>query len=138
MPTAAARRLVNRRDQAPDPAAHAGIPAGFDRHDYRETLVAHDVSFAWRHFQFWAEIQAARFEAPRVGNLDTIVGYAEAKYRFTPRFSAAVRWNQQWYGHVTTTAGQAERWGRRTWRLDVAPAISMERSIDLPLSRSSR
>jgi hypothetical protein len=121
-----------------DRAAHPNIPAGFNRHDYQETVVAHDLSFAWRHFQLWAEIYAARFTVPRVGPLDTVAGYVEAKYRFTPRFSTAVRWSQQVYGHVTDSAGQSMRAGRQTWRFEVAPAWRLTPQTQIKLQYSLR
>jgi hypothetical protein len=121
-----------------DRSLHTRIPAGFDRHDYRETVIAQDLSFAWRHFQLWGEVYAARFAAPRVGNLDTVAGYVEAKYRFTPRFSAAVRWNQQFFGRVTDAAGESVRWGRETWRLDVAPAWRLTPQTQFKLQYSLR
>lgn len=114
--------LSASRGEYLDRATHTRIPAGFSRHDYRQTLVAHDLSFAWRHFQLWGEVMIARFEAPQIGDLDTVAWYAEAKYRFTPRFSGAVRWGQQHFDEVTTAAGESVQWGRRTWRLEVAPA----------------
>lgn len=116
-----------------DRSQHPGIPAGFDRHDYQETVVAHDLSFAWRHFQLWMEIYAARFSVPRVGALETVAGYVEAKYRFTPQFSTAMRWSQQTFGQVTNSAGQPVRAGRQTWRLEVAPAWRLTSQAQIKL-----
>lgn len=114
--------LSASRGEYLDRTTHPRIPVGFTRHDYRETLVAHDLSFAWRHFQLWAEVMAARFETPRLGSFDTLAWYTEAKYRFTPRFSAAMRWGQQHFDRVATTTGDRVQWGRQTWRFEVAPA----------------
>ncbi|HEX2860203.1 MAG TPA: hypothetical protein VHN79_01130 [Lacunisphaera sp.] len=121
-----------------DRAAPARIPAGYDRHDYRQTVIAQDLSFAWRHFQLWAEWFAARFTAPGVGNLATVAGYVETKYRFTPRFSLALRWNQQFFGHATDVAGRSTRWGRETWRLDLAPAWRLTPQMFVKLQYSVR
>lgn len=121
-----------------DRSFHPKFPTGANRHDYQETVVAHDLGFAWRHLQLWGEVYAARFTVPRVANLDTVAGYAEAKYRFTPRFSAAVRWNQQFFGHVTDGAGRAARWGRQTWRLDLAPAWRFTPQTQFKLQYSLR
>jgi hypothetical protein len=119
-----------------DREPHPRLPAGFDRHDYREVVFAHDVEFAWRHLQLWGEIYAARFRVPRAGNLGTVAGYVEAKYRFSPGFAAAVRWNQQFYGDVTNAAGQSVPWGRQTWRLDVAPAWRLASQVQFKLQYS--
>jgi len=114
------------------------IPVGFTRHDYREVMIAHDLGFAWRHFQLWAEVFAVRFKVPGVGNLDTVSGYVEAKQRFTPRFSAAIRWNQQLFAHVTNAQGEAVRWGRQTWRLDLAPTWRFTTQTQFKLQYSLR
>ena len=128
--SASTGEYLDRSDHA------ARIPAGLSRHDYRQTLLAQDVSYAWHHFQFWGEVYAARFEVPRVANVDTLAYYLEAKYRFTPRFSGAVRWNQQWFGDVTNQAGETLPSGRQTWRVDVAPTYRLTTQVQLKLQYS--
>ena len=128
--SASTGEYLDRSDHA------ARIPAGLSRHDYRQTLLAQDVSYAWHHFQFWGEVYAARFEVPRVANVDTLAYYLEAKYRFTPRFSGAVRWNQQWFGDVTNLAGASLPAGRQTWRVDVAPTCRLTTQLQLKLQYS--
>ena len=34
-----------------------------------------------------------------MGNADTFAYYLEGKYKFTPQFFAALRWNQQLFRH---------------------------------------
>jgi predicted porin len=91
---------------------------GFD--DYRQITVAQDASFAWHHWQFWAECFETRFEIPLVGDADTVAYYIEAKYKFTPAFSAAVRWNQQFFNSIPDGAGGHAAWGSDLGRVDVA------------------
>jgi len=119
-----------------DRSEHAQIPAGFDRHDYRQIVLAHDLSYAWHHFQFWGEVYAARFKIPQVADMDTVAYYLEAKYRFTPQFSGAIRWNQQWFDDVTNRAGQTFAAGRQTWRIDLAPTYRMTTQMQLKLQYS--
>jgi hypothetical protein len=119
-----------------DRSGHRQIPAGFDRHDYQEIVLAHDLSYAWHHFQFWGEIYAARFKIPRIADLDTVAYYLEAKYRFTPQFSGAIRWNQQWFDDVTNRTGRTFGAGRQTWRIDVAPTYRMTTQMQLKLQYS--
>ena len=119
-----------------DRSDHPRIPAGLSRHDYRQTVLAHDLSYAWHHFQFWGEFYAARFAVPRVADVDTLAYYLEAKYRFTPQFSGAVRWNQQWFGEVTNQAGVLLPAGRQTWRVDVAPTYRLTTQVQLKLQYS--
>ena len=128
--SASTGEYLDRSDHA------ARIPAGLSRHDFRQIVLAHDLSYAWHHFQFWGEVYAARFEVPRVANIDTLAYYLEAKYRFSPRFSGALRWNQQWFGEVTDLAGQSWPAGRQTWRVDVAPTFRLTNQVQVKLQYS--
>ncbi len=88
--------------------------------DYRETVLASDVGFAWHHWQMWTEIFATRFAIPTVGDADSVAYYTEVKYKFTPQLSGAVRWNQHLFASFPER-GTRVAWGRDTWRLDLAP-----------------
>jgi hypothetical protein len=101
------------------PAAAAGLPTGRGIGDYRELVLAQDVSFAWHHLQLWAEFYEARFEVPRIGNADTLSYYFEAKYKLTSQLYGALRWNQQLYGNVRDEESRA-KWGNDIWRIDAA------------------
>ena len=48
-------------------------------------------------------------------NADTFAWYLEAKYKFTPQFFGALRWNQQLFNTI-----DGGRWGRDLWRIDTA------------------
>jgi hypothetical protein len=100
--------------------AEPTLPPGRDIDDYREFVLGQDASFAWHHLQVWAEFYEARFEVPRVGNADTFAYYIEAKYKFTPQFFGALRWNQQLFGTVSDGYGRNVRWGEDLGRIDVA------------------
>ena len=102
--------------------AERTLVSGDSRGDYRQLVLAHDVAFAWHHLQVWGEIYASRFEIPRVGDADTLAYYLEAKYKFTPRLSGALRWNQQLFDRIPER-GIPVKWGRDAWRVDVAPAF---------------
>jgi hypothetical protein len=104
------------------PEAAPTLAPGRVLSDYRENLLGTDLSYAWHHWQLWAECFLARFEIPGVGNADTFAYYVETKYKFTPQFFGAVRWNQQLFGTVADGPAGQVRWGRNMWRLDVAPA----------------
>ena len=105
------------------PLAAPMLAPGRSLGDYREDVLGQDVSYAWHHVQVWAEAYEARFAVPGVGQVGTVAGYLEAKYKFTPRFSGAVRWNQQFFSTVRSATGDLLPWGRNTWRLDVGPAF---------------
>ena len=119
-------------------AAGSFLPPGRNLHDYRQRVVAQDLRFAWHRFQLWAETSAARFEIPGVANVGTFAYYVEAKYKFTPQFSGAVRWNQQFFDEVRNSAGESVAWGRQVWRIEVAPAYRFSAHTQLKLQYSLR
>ncbi|MCX6899290.1 MAG: hypothetical protein NT105_11355 [Verrucomicrobia bacterium] len=96
------------------------LPPGHGIGDYHELVLGQDIGFAWHHLQIWAEFYEVRFDVPRVGNADTFAYYLEAKYKFTPQFFGALRWNQQLFATVPDGAGGYAQWGQDIWRSDVA------------------
>ena len=102
------------------PEAMRTLPYGSDIGDYHERVFGQDIGFAWHHWQLWAEFFEARFEIPRFTDGDSFAYYLEAKYKFTPQFFGAVRWNQQFFSDVTGYYGPAAPWGRDTSRADIA------------------
>ncbi len=117
-------------------AAGATLTPGDDLSEYRETMWAQDISYAWHHFQFWAEAYEASYAVPGVGHATTVAYYLEAKYKFTPQFSGAVRWNQQLNGDLPDGSGGRVQWGRDTWRIDVAPNYRFTPHTELKLQYS--
>ena len=118
------------------PMAQSSLAPGTSLADYRELLVGQDLAFAWHHVQFWSEVYGARFAIPRVGNADTAAYYLEVKYKFTPQFFGALRWNQQFFGTLPEPGGAAVRWGRNVWRLDLAPGYRLSAHAQLKLQYS--
>ena len=100
--------------------ASGSTASGHSLSDYRQILLGQDISFAWHHWELWAEVFENRFEIPGVGNADTIAYYLEAKYKFTPQLFGAVRWNQELFGTIPDGAGGEEKWGGDIWRTDFA------------------
>ena len=88
--------------------------------DYREIVLGQDVSFAWHHWQLWAEVFESRFEIPGVGNADSLAYYIEAKYKFTPQCFGAVRWNQHVFATLPDGMGGRDVWSGDIWRSDFA------------------
>jgi len=88
--------------------------------DYREITIAQEASFAWHHWQIWAECYETRFQIPTVGNADTVAYYIEAKYKFSPEFFAALRWNQQFFNTIPSGMGGDTTWGSDVGRIDAA------------------
>lgn len=104
--------------------------------DYREQVLGQDISYAWHHVQLWAEAYEAQFKIPRVGDARTLAYYVEGKYKFTPRFFAALRWNQQYFGELTDSLGVRSRWGRDVWRVDFAPTFRFTPHVQAKLQYS--
>lgn len=102
------------------PAASPTLPDGAGIGDYKQQVLGQDISFAWHHWQFWAEVYEARFQVPHVGDANTTAYYLEAKYKFTPRLFGALRWNQQFFGDVPDGKGGEQPWGHDIWRVDAA------------------
>lgn len=102
------------------PEAEQTLPRGRDLDDYRELVIGQDASFAWHHWQLWAEAYEVRFQVPRVGDADTFAYYLEAKYKFTPQFFGAVRWNQQIFDDIGDGRNGSLRWGNDLARIDLA------------------
>ena len=117
------------------PSAARTVAPGFGLGDYREVLFGQELRFAWHHFQAWMEVFESRFQVPLVGNADTISGYIELKYRFTPLFSGAVRFNVQSPGTIPHEGGVA-KWGRDVERLDIAPAWRFSANSQLKIQLS--
>jgi hypothetical protein len=102
------------------PEAASMLPPGKGIGDYNQITIAQDLSYAWHHWQIWAEAYETRFEVPLVGNADVFSYYVEAKYKFTPQLFGAIRWNQQMFGDVPNGLGGSARWGSDIWRIDGA------------------
>jgi hypothetical protein len=113
--------------------AQSTLPPGRAIGDYQEFVLGQDASFAWRHLQLWVEFYEARFQVPRVGDADTFAYYIEAKYKFTPQFFGAIRWNQQLFGDVSNGSGQSIRWSPDLARIDIAVAYRFTSHTQLKL-----
>jgi hypothetical protein len=118
------------------PSAQPTLAPGHSLDDYREVVLGQDLSFAWHHVQLWAECYEARFAIPLVGDVETLAYYVEAKYKFTPQFSGALRWNQQQFGHVRAGNGALVPWGNEVWRIDVAPSYRFTAHTECKLQYS--
>jgi hypothetical protein len=112
------------------------LPYGSDIGDYHERVLGQDVSFAWHHLQLWAEFYEARFEIPRFGDADTFAYYLEAKYKFTPEFFGAVRWNQQFFSDVPDGYGHGVPWGNALWRGEIAAGYRFTPHMQVKLQYS--
>jgi hypothetical protein len=116
--------------------AEPTLPPGRDIGDYREYVLGQDASFAWHHLQVWAEVYEARFDVPTVGDADTLAYYIEVKYKFTPQFFGAIRWNQQLFGTLNDGYGNYVHWSPDLERIDLAAGYRFTSHVQLKLQYS--
>jgi len=119
-----------------EPGAAPTLAPGRGFNQYLEIVLGQDVAYAWHHVQVWAETYEARFEIPAVGNADTLAYYVEAKYKFTPQFFGALRWNQQLFSSMVDGAGRSVRWGRDVERVDLGPVYRLTAHIQVKVQYS--
>lgn len=116
------------------------IPSGYNRSDYQQEVVMIDISYAHRHLQIWGEWALARYDLPMMQRLYSHAYFIEARYRLTPRFSAAVRWNQQFFSTIHQYAVPVGKWGLETERIDISATyrLSAYTKIQAEMSGYSR
>jgi len=115
------------------------LPPGLGMGDYRQIVLAQDVSFAWHHLQVWAEFFEARFTIPGVADADTFAYFIEAKYKFTPQLFGAIRWNEHLYGYIPDSkTGGETRWGLNLRRLDLAGGYRFTPHTQLKIQYSAQ
>lgn len=105
------------------------LAGGQSFRDFDQLTVGTDLSWAWHHWQIWAEAIASRFEVPNVGDADSLAYYVEAKYKFTPRLFGALRWNQQLFDDVPNGAGGFQPWDQDIWRAEAALGYRFTRHL---------
>jgi hypothetical protein len=113
--------------------AKANLPNGAQNTDYEQTTGGIDGAYAHHRFQVWTELAAVRFEVPRVGNVEALTGYVEARYKITPQIWLAGRWNQSWFDDVP---GRHLTWARDYRRLDVGLGYRYNEHIQTKLQYS--
>ncbi len=112
------------------------LPAGKGIGDFQQVVLGQDLAFAWHHWQLWAEVYEARFDRPRGGHGDTLGWYVEAKYKFTTRVFAALRWNQLMYGGIESPDGRPAKWSSDLWRADISIGYRITAHSQLKLQLS--
>jgi len=109
---------------------------GVGVNDYRQFVLGQDISYARGHWQFWAEAFESRFEEPRLGNVDTLAYYVEAKYKITPQLFGALRWNQQFFDAGHDATGEPVVTPPDLWRIDAALGYRFTAHTQLKLQYS--
>jgi hypothetical protein len=97
-------------------SARVTLPGGASLNDFYQTTWGLDASYAHRDWQIWSELIHAAFDVPRVGQVNVLSGYVEARYKINAEFWTAVRLNQSWFGDVP---GSNTSWDRNMTSVDV-------------------
>jgi hypothetical protein len=122
--------------------AERSLHVGDDTADFRETVLAADARWSWRHVELWAEVFGARFEVPfacrrrctaSAEDVDSVAWYVEGRYRVTPSLFAALRWNQQLFADVDDPRGGEVPSDRDAWRTDMALTYRFDRHVQAKL-----
>jgi hypothetical protein len=67
---------------------------GDDLRDFNESVLGLDVQFSRAHFELNGELTQTRLQVPYAGKTWGRTWYVEPKYTFSPRWYAALRWEQ--------------------------------------------
>lgn len=114
-------------------SVQASLPTGTSVNDFNQTTRGVDAGYAHRGLQVWSELIYATFDVPRVGQVDVLSGYIEAKYKITSQFWTALRVNQSWFGDIP---GLTISWDRNTSRLDLGLGYRSNTHIEAKLQYS--
>ncbi len=112
------------------------LPPGRNMNDYKQIVLGQDIAFAWHHWQLWAECFESRFQVPNAGGAGVLGYYLEAKYKFSTRIFAALRWNQLMYGSIEGPDGRPAKWGSDLWRADISIGYRITAHSQLKLQLS--
>ncbi len=114
-------------------SAGSTLPGGTNVNDFTQTTWGLDVGYTHHKWQIWSELIAARFEVPRVGAVEVLSGFVEAKYKVTSSLWAAARWNQSAFSDVP---GLTTSWDRNAWRADLALGYRFSERVQMKLQYS--
>jgi hypothetical protein len=97
-----------------------------------QTLVGMDAEFARGHWILRGEWWHSRFNVPTLATaLTTRGGFAEARYRFLPRWQVSVRGDRLSFSKISGTTATATPWDAPLWRAEGALGYRVSRYIDL-------
>ena len=111
----------------------SSLPIGSSVNNFTQTTWGIDAGYEHGRWQIWSELIGTRFEVPRVGALEAVSGFIEAKYKLTADLWTAFRWNQAAFGDVP---GLDISWDRNGWRSDIALGWRLSENIQAKLQYS--
>jgi hypothetical protein len=97
-----------------------------------QALVGMDTEFARGHWILRGEWWHSRFTVPTLANpLTATGGFAEARYRFLPRWQVSARGDRLGFSKISSATIAAMPWDAPIWRAEAALGYRVSRHIDL-------
>jgi hypothetical protein len=113
--------------------ARPTLPPGTRLNDFDQTTAGLDLTYELHRLQIWSELVRARFEVPRVGEVEATSGFVELRHKVAPQFWLAGRLNRSWFDD---TPGLDRPWDRNLTRLDLALGYRYSSHIQAKLEYS--
>jgi hypothetical protein len=108
------------------------LPASQQQRSTSQTLFGVDAEFARGHWIFRAEWWRSRFSVPTL--TDTLTangGFAEARYRFQPRWQVSLRGDRLTFSRLAGQTLASSPWDAPMWRAEAALGYRVSRHLDL-------
>ena len=97
-----------------------------------QALLGVDTEFARGHWILRSEWWHSRFNVPTLTQaLSATGGFAEARYRFLPRWQVSMRGDRLAFSKIAWSGGPTEAWDAPVWRVEGALGYRVSRHIDV-------
>jgi hypothetical protein len=108
------------------------LPTGQQNRGTSQTLVGLDTEFARGHWILRGEWWHSRFGVPTLTQaLGATGGFAEARYRFLPRWQVSARADRLTFSRITGESVVPTPWDAPMWRVEGAVGYRISRHFDL-------
>lgn len=108
------------------------LAAGQRARSTSQTLVGLDTEFARAHWILRGEWWHSRFDVPTLTQaLSVTGGFAEARYRFQPRWQVSARADRLTFSRITGASAVPTPWDAPVWRVEGAMGYRVSRHLEL-------
>jgi hypothetical protein len=115
-----------------DREAHRVAPSSAQYRSTAQTLAGIDMEFARGHWIVRGEWWHARYNVPTLSQrLFANAGFAEARYRFRPRWHLAARFDRLTFSEIEGVPQIATPWDAPVWRVEGALGIRVNRRLEV-------
>lgn len=109
------------------------IPEGHDYIDYMNYGIGYDFYWSTRYLEIFSESYHATWEHPYLPDLSVNSGYVEAKYKFSPGWYVAGRYDFFEPGSVSTDSDSKQKWDYPVTRYEFGVGRHLSRQALLKL-----